>query len=432
MTQERGTDGGRSGEVEAAPTEPGRVSAASSAVGTASAGEAAGADMSAGNTASAVVPGTAAAAPPTQPPPPAPSAPSWGGPLPRGLTIVLGVAAIVIVAGGMKAIPGILGPVFLALVLTVLVDPIRGALVRRHAPRWLASLAAFLAGLLIVLGLVAATVFGIIRFVQLIPQYSDEWSSTLDQLQSWLAGLGISSTDISSMLTDVDPSTIASVAESLLSGLSSVLSGTLFTIVLLIFLAVDGTVFPQRLARARPGHEIAFDGLRSFASGTRRYFGVATVFGAIVAVLDTAALLVLGVPAAFLWGLLAFVTNYIPNVGFIIGLIPPTILALLQGGPGLAIAVVVVYCALNFVIQSVLQPKFVGDAVGLTTTMSFLSLIIWTYILGPIGAILAIPASLLVKGLMVDIDPQARWLQLFLGDAADPAAEKPTKSRKRR
>jgi AI-2 transport protein TqsA len=359
--------------------------------------------------------------------PAAPGRPKVSGPLPRGLMIVLGVAGIVVVAGGMRAIPGILGPVFLALVLTILVDPLRALLLRRHAPRWLASIAAFLAGLLIVLGLVAATVFGIIRFIQLIPQYADQWSSTLDELQSWLAGLGLSTTDASSLLQEVNPSTIASVAASLLSGLTGVLSGTMFTIVLLIFLAVDGTVFPRRFSLARPGHEVAFDGLRRFASGTRRYFGVATIFGAIVAVLDTAALLILGVPAAFLWGLLAFVTNYIPNVGFIIGLIPPTFLAFLQGGPGLAIAVLVTYCVLNFIIQSVLQPKFVGDAVGLTTTMSFLSLIIWTYILGPIGAILAIPASLLVKGLLVDIDPQARWLQLFLGDAYDPAAEKPAK-----
>jgi AI-2 transport protein TqsA len=71
---------------------------------------------------------------------------------------------------------------------------------------------------------------------------------------------------------------------------------------------------------------------------------------------------------------------------------------------------------LNFVIQSVLQPKFVGDAVGLTTTMSFLSLIIWAYLLGPLGAILAIPASLLFKALLIDVDPDAKWLQLFFGD----------------
>jgi predicted PurR-regulated permease PerM len=153
-----------------------------------------------------------------------------------------------------------------------------------------------------------------------------------------------------------------------------------------------------------------------FARGTRKYFGVATIFGGIVAVLDGAALLILGIPAAGLWALLAFVTNYIPNIGFIIGLIPPAILGLLVGGPGLMIAVIVVYSVLNFIIQSVLQPKFVGDAVGLTTTVSFLSLIVWAYILGPIGAILAIPASLFVKALLVDMDPTAQWLDLFLGD----------------
>lgn len=391
-------------------------------------GAAAGADVPAPPAGAPIPPVGAPVGAPVPPAPPvgASGGPaSRSGPLPRGLLIVLTVAGIVVIAGGMRAVPGILAPVFLALVLTVLVDPLRVLLRRKGVPRGLASVAAFVTALLIVLGLVVSTVYGIVRFVQLIPQYADQWAATLDQVTAWLAGLGLSSTDASSLLQQIDPSSIASVAESLLSGVSGAVSGILFTVVLLIFLAVDGTVFPQRFAAARPGHEIAFDGLRTFAAGTRRYFGVATVFGAIVAVLDTAALLILGVPAAFLWGLLAFVTNYIPNVGFIIGLIPPTFLALLQGGPGLAIAVLVIYCGLNLVIQSVLQPKFVGDAVGLTTTMSFLSLIIWTYILGPIGAILAIPASLLVKGLLVDIDPQARWLQLFLGDADDPAVGKP-------
>jgi predicted PurR-regulated permease PerM len=187
-------------------------------------------------------------------------------------------------------------------------------------------------------------------------------------------------------------------------------------IVVLIFLAVDATVFDQRMARFRPGREPVLDALGVFAKGTRKYFGVATVFGGIVAVIDGAALLILGIPAAGLWALLAFVTNYIPNVGFIIGLIPPAILALLVGGPSLMIEVIVVYCVVNFIIQSVLQPKFVGDAVGLTTTVSFLSLVVWAFILGPIGAILAIPASLLAKAILVDMDPAAKWLELFLGD----------------
>ncbi len=341
-------------------------------------------------------------------------APRYG--LPRGLLIILGLAGGVVVVQGMRAIPGIIGPVFMALVLTITVNPIRGWLLRRGANRAVASLAVFLTVLAIVVGLFLAAFIGIVQLATLLPQYSEQIQEQLSGVQSWLAGLGVTSADIQSLFSSVNASQIAAVAETLLSSVSSIVSFVLFMIVVLIFLAVDGAVFADRMARVRPGREPVLNALGVFAKGTRKYFGVATVFGGIVAVLDWAALLIMGIPAAGLWALVAFVTNYIPNIGFVIGLVPPAILGLLVGGPGLAIAVIVVYCVLNFIIQSVLQPKFVGDAVGLTTTVSFLSLIVWAYILGPIGAILAIPATLFFKALLVDMDPDAQWLGLFLGD----------------
>ncbi len=347
---------------------------------------------------------------------PTPGAPPGRYSLPRALIITLGLAAGVVVAVGMRAIPGIIGPVFMAVVLTITVNPVRGWLLRRGANRAVASLGVFLTVLAIVVGLFAATVVGVVQLATLLPQYSDQIQQELSGLQSWLAGMGVSSADIQSALSGVSSSQIAAVAEGLLSSLSSIVSFVLLMIVVLIFLAVDGAIFGERMAKVRPGREAVLDAMDVFARGTRKYFGVATVFGGIVAVLDGVALLILGIPAAGLWALVAFVTNYIPNVGFIIGLVPPAILGLLVGGPSLAIAVIVVYCVLNFIIQSVLQPKFVGDAVGLTTTVSFLSLIVWAYVLGPIGAILAIPASLFFKALLVDMDPDARWLGLFLGD----------------
>jgi len=168
--------------------------------------------------------------------------------------------------------------------------------------------------------------------------------------------------------------------------------------------------------------ENVVDALRSFAQGTRRYLLVSTVFGLIVAVIDTIVLWMLGIPLPLLWGLLAFITNYIPNVGFIIGLIPPTIVALLDHDPKTAIAVVVIYCVLNIIIQSVIQPRVVGSSVGLAPTLSFLSLIVWAAILGGVGAFLAVPASLFVKALFVDVDPDYAWLgPLLSGDT--PEAE---------
>ena len=185
-------------------------------------------------------------------------------------------------------------------------------------------------------------------------------------------------------------------------------------------MGVGAADFPRRLRAVATTRPAVVFALTSFAHGTRTYLNVSTAFGLLVAVIDTAALWILGVPLPLLWGLLSYVTNYIPNIGFVIGLAPPALLALLEGGPKLMLVVIVVYCVINFVLQSVIQPKFVGDAVNLSLPLTFLSLIFWTAVIGPIGAILAIPLTLLAKALLVDIDPDTRWLaHLLTSDAPD-------------
>ena len=154
--------------------------------------------------------------------------------------------------------------------------------------------------------------------------------------------------------------------------------------------------------------------LESFATGIRKYWLVTTVFGLIVALFDWAALLIIGVPLAGVWALFSFLTNYIPNIGFIIGVIPPALLALFDDGWVAAVAVVVSYSVLNFVIQSIIQPKFAGDAVGLTPTMSFVSLLLWGWVFGALGTLIALPCSLLVKATLIDHDPGARWVNALI------------------
>ena len=351
----------------------------------------------------------------------------WG--LPRGVVILVGIAAGVIALAGIRSIPGIIAPIFLAIVLVVTVHPLRTWLLRKGCPGWLATLLLVLGVYAILIGLAVSFVIGVARFAAILPEYTDQINARIAGLKSTAQSMGIDEAEIEKILKDLGPSTIFSAIGSLVSSVAGVATNLLFVIVLVLFMGVDGSVFKER-SKAVPLHRAtALNALQSFALGTRKYFAVATIFGGIVAVLDWIALLIFAIPAAGLWALLAFVTNYIPNVGFIIGLIPVALLALLTGGVGTMIAIIIVYCALNFVIQSVLQPKFVGDAVGLTTTVSFLSLIVWAYVLGPLGAILAIPASLLVKAILVDSDPDARWLQLFLGD--EPTFTKKDPGRKR-
>ncbi len=320
----------------------------------------------------------------------------------------------VLVVAGLQAATSIVAPAFFALVITVAVHPIRGVVARRGWPGWAGVVAGALAAYLVVIGLGAAVVYSIAKFATLIPQYADDFNDMVKSATTKLKNLGINQSTIETIEKSFDPAKLLGVVTDALQSLASLASDLTVVILLLLFLAMDASNFPQKLSSNRDGRPAAVEALQSFAHGTRQYLIVSTVFGFIVAVLDTTFLAFTPVPDPFLWGLLAFITNYIPNVGFIIGLVPPAALGLLVGGPGLMLLIIIVYIVLNFIIQSVIQPKFVGDAVGLSVSLTFLSLIFWVFVLGPSGAFLAVPLSLLAKALLVDVDSDSDWLRPLL------------------
>jgi len=341
--------------------------------------------------------------------------------LPRPLLVLVGTAAATITVAGIRGIADLLGTVFLALVLTIAIHPLRGWLQGRGLPAWAATLVMIVTVYALLLAFALALVVATARFAALLPEYKDEMASTVQDVTSQLSRLGVADEQISAISGSFDVGKLVDLAGDVLGGLLGVLSDLFFIVTLLLFLAVDAAWFPSRLADTPRERGPLVSALVSFAHGTRSYLVVSTVFGLIVAIIDTGVLWAMGIPVPLLWGLLAFITNYIPNIGFIIGLVPVAILGLLEGGVGLMLGVIAVYCAINIVIQSVIQPKVVGDAVGLSATLSFLSLVFWAWVLGALGALLAIPLSLLVKALLVDVDPRARWLNPLIGDTRTPA-----------
>jgi predicted PurR-regulated permease PerM len=349
-----------------------------------------------------------------------------GAGLPRGVIVLLGAACLVVVVGGMRVTASLLGPVFLALMLTVTISPIAIWMRRKGVPLWLAMILNVLAVYLLLIALGSAMALSLARLVDLLPQYQQQFDNLRADLAGTLNNLGIDQTQVTAALDKaISPGQIVGVIEWIFGGLAGALSNAVFLFAVLLFMCVDAVDFPARLTASGVQRPQVIGALRGFAQGTRRYLWVTTVFGLIVAVIDTLALWALDIPLPFLWGLLAFITNYIPNIGFIIGVIPPALLGLLQGGVEKMIWVIVVYCAVNFVIQSVIQPKVVGDAVGLSATMSFLSLVFWGWVLGPLGALLAIPLSLLAKGLLVDIDPATQWITPLVSGGPLPAPPAP-------
>ena len=340
------------------------------------------------------------------------------GPIPRLLVIALGMAALAFAVMFLQELAGVIGPVFLALNFMIAAHPLHIWLVNHRVHRFIA---ATLTGTLVLLLLGAffySIVWSVTQLVVSLPDYSAQFNDLYQSALHQLNRAGVTESGILDQLRSISPSNVLNYVRPIVSNLGGIASLLLVLVTVVFFLTMDSVTFNDRLDLAQRYHPRFIGALRSFAVGVRRYWIVSSVFGLIVAVLDVLALWIIGVPLALVWGILSFLTNYIPNVGFVIGLVPPALLALLALGPAAAIAVVVTYSVLNFIIQSIVMPRYTGQAVGITPTLTFFSLLFWAWALGVMGALLAVPLTLLAKALLVDADPKARWANALI--ASDP------------
>ena len=337
---------------------------------------------------------------------------------------VITIAAVAIALAGMKQMSGILAPTLLALFMVILFRPVAVYLERRGVPKALTMILTLVLVYGVLLGMGLAVYLSITQFATTLINNPDKFNDLLTSATALLQDLGIQSPDISSVTSLVSPSRIASVATSLVSASAAVAGALALIFALAFFMAMDAVNFSDRLrlvTRFRPDMSKA---LVNLGKSTRSYFAVAAIFGGIVAVVDWILLTIVGVPDAWLWAILAFVTNFIPNIGFLIGVIPPAILALLTIDWQAALVVFLGYCVINVIIQVLIQPRVVGDTVQLNTTLTFLALIVWTFVLGGLGAILAIPMTLLVRALFVDSRAELRWIRVLFSSADGPKPKK--------
>jgi len=337
---------------------------------------------------------------------------------------LISLAAGVVVLAGVYFARGLFGPLALAAVVVIIVQPVRGPLERRGWPRWAATTGMIVVAYLILGALAALLAFAGVQFANLVGQYLDDLAKTVNQITSWLESFGVEGQVADAVSSWLDPSTIAGLAATVGGTAMTVLTAFFFVLAYVIFMAADSGRYQDAHARFGVPRPATLARITSYNSGVRRYFVVNATFGAVVAVVDGLALWWMGVPAPAVWAILAFVTNFIPNIGFVLGVVPPTVMALVVGGWPLALGVVAVYCVVNVVLQVLVQPKFVADAVNLSLTLSFFSVVFWTLVIGPLGAILAIPLTLLTRALVIEGDPDAGWLRYLSGDTSGaPLAE---------
>ncbi|MFT3860174.1 AI-2E family transporter [Micropruina sp.] len=337
----------------------------------------------------------------------------------EGIRILYAGAAIVACLVGVYFIRDVVAPVFLAITLVLTARPLVLWLDSRRVPKLVSTLIGMVVVFLVLLAILFAVVVAMIQFVQAIPNYADRFNVMYQQATEQLLALGVSQDMINQWLSTFDYTRLLGYLTGVMSSVQFWVTFLGSLLLFVAFVAVDLTDTSEqrsKLAAVRPNLAAA---LLDFSWRVRKYWVVNTIFGLCVAVINMGILTWLQIPLVLTWGILAFVTAYIPNVGFIIGMVPPALMALLARDLQTMVIMVAAYLVVNFVASMVIQPKVTGDAVGLNITTTFISLVFWSIIIGPLGALLAVPLTLFCKAVLFDADPKTRWLSIFMGGNLD-------------
>ena len=342
----------------------------------------------------------------------------------------LGLVAIIVAAVGLSLVllqnlSGTIAPMFLALNLLIAAYPIFPGLRRIGIPKPIAAVVTMLAVFVVFVLGIGAIVWSVTQVVTVLTGYSQQFTDMYTAAAEWLAGFGLDEEALLNGLKSISPSNIIDVAGSILSGTSAATAIIAVVVVGIVFLSMDIPSVDARLGITHRLHPGLTDSISAVANGIRRYWVVTTIFGLIVALINGGVIVALGISLPIVWVVLTFFTNYIPNIGFVIGLVPPALLALVEKGPTTALLVVILFSVVNFILQSLIQPKFTGDAVGITPTVSFISLLVWAWVFGALGALIALPATLTVKALLIDPDPRMRWINAFISNDPETAEARP-------
>lgn len=341
--------------------------------------------------------------------------PERGGFSPIGRMLVTVAAAVAILAG-MRASATILSPIILALVITIAWSPGADWLRRRGLNPTAAALAGIVAGIAVI-GLVVALVWiSLIQLQDKLPTYQPRIAALQEMITEKLRILPIDSSRLLSSDT-FKPASLVGYALRIIRQLTQTAGNLIVLVLLMAFMMLEAINFPAKLRAAFGSNSEAIEHLKGLGDCIKSYMLINAAFGLAAAVVNTVLLLALGVDFAFLWGVLSFLLSFVPNIGFIIALVPPGLLALIEFGFTRAAIVVGGYTLINFVSDNVIKPKFVGASIGLSPLIVVLSLLFWAWLLGPMGALVAVPLSIAVKFLFDGFE-ESRWIAKLMSDHA--------------
>jgi len=307
-------------------------------------------------------------------------------------------ASVFLILFGIRGSASIITPILLAMVITITVLPIPSRLTKRGMPGWLSMVVSILL-VVLVLGLMIATVFfSVTKLTTELPVYLAEGSAQATEEIS-----STSSTTTNIQIEQVTTS-IGPVAQGFLSSMIGIITQFGLALIIFFFMISAALALPTPSRLGLDPNAPVIGRVSALTEDVRKYITVLTGVNLLVGLSDTVFLWILGVDYAVLWGMLAWFMGYIPSIGFIIALIPPVLMAYAQYGLQTALIVLVGYILINGGVENFYKPKVMGHNLRISPVIVFVSLFIWGYLLGGIGAILAVPMTMLVLIIMENFE----------------------------
>ena len=335
-----------------------------------------------------------------------------------GTRVLLVLAALVIVIAGLKAASALIVPLLMALFIAIITLPFMLWLTGKGASKWAA-----LGLILLVLASVILTVGSLIsssvdQFSVLLPTYENKLRTTITLLSDWAARHQLTRFT-GGEFTIVDPKAAARIIGGLVGSVGRIVGDSLLIFFTVMFLLVEASTIPNKIRAILSDPDTTLERLSEFLSAVKQYLVIKSLTSLITGVAVTAWLFFLGVDFAVLWGSIAFFMNFVPFVGSIIAAVPVVFLAFLDAGVQDALLVAAGFLAINLVVGNLIEPRFMGRGLGLSTLVVFLSLLFWGWVFGPVGMFLSVPLTMLIK-IALESDPRSRWIAILLSSGTLP------------
>lgn len=340
----------------------------------------------------------------------------------KGTSALISIAAVVVIVYGMQAAKVLLVPFLLAVFLALIsVRPMLW-MQQRKVPSLIAALLIVIA-MMLILALVGGVVgTSIAEFTAALPTYQARLDSIVQRMLGFIARFVGDKRTLADVGQLIDPGWAMGQAANILNALQDVLTNTFLILFTMVFILLEASSLGVKVQAAFGRSAESFKRPRQFLHSLGRYMGIKTLVSLATGLAASLVTWWIGLDFPLLWGMLAFLFNYVPTIGSIIAAVPAILMALVQLGVGEAGATAIGFLAINMLFGNFIEPRLMGRGVGISPLIVFTGLVLWGWIFGPVGMLLSVPLTMSLK-LALEADKRTHWLAIMIGSERDAEHE---------